>query len=171
MQSPTPQGLWPTVLLSGSRHAWLTATSLQPEIKPKVKDLPFDGNGLFNAATDDTLAAIDDSCKKAKNLGLQQASACLKSRYWKPASSHCTVLSDGGNANLYLRLYTLLSPRLPLLNILASNKSGKFTSAASISPALPSSHPTAPVYSYTYLTGKQFFLIPGCLPSFEWGML
>lgn len=75
------------------RPAWLTSASFQPYIK-----LPFDDNGLFNVTTDDTLVAVDDRCKKGKNLGLQQGSSCPKSRYWKSASSyyprcqspHCT---------------------------------------------------------------------------------
>lgn len=48
-------------------HDWLASASLQPDIK---MDLPFDDNGLFNAASDETLMAVDDSQKKAKNLVL-----------------------------------------------------------------------------------------------------
>lgn len=53
-------------------HAWLASTSLQPDVCLRVEDLPFNGGGLFNSATDETLSTVDDSRKKAKNLGLQQ---------------------------------------------------------------------------------------------------
>lgn len=68
-------------------HAWLSSTSLQPDIRLKIEDLPFDGAGLFNSATDETLSAVDDSRKKAKNLGLQQPPAHPRQCPWRPYST------------------------------------------------------------------------------------
>lgn len=52
------------------RHAWLQSTNLQPNIKAKVEDLPFDGEGLFHKATDDILAVENNGHKRAKNVGV-----------------------------------------------------------------------------------------------------
>lgn len=65
------------------RHAWLASTSLQPDVRLRVEDLSFDWAGLFNSATDETLSAVDDSRKKAKNLGLQQPPQRPRQRPWR----------------------------------------------------------------------------------------
>lgn len=69
-------------------HAWLASTSLQPDVRLRVEDLPFDGAGFFNSATDETLSAVDESRKKAKYLGLQQPPQCPQQHPWRSYPSY-----------------------------------------------------------------------------------
>ncbi|KAL8173140.1 UNVERIFIED_CONTAM: hypothetical protein K2H54_040593 [Gekko kuhli] len=67
------------------RHAWLRTAHLPDDIKAKVEDLPFDGEGLFHTTTDQYLTSIDDSRKTAKRLGFFSATPSKpKQRTWTP---------------------------------------------------------------------------------------
>ncbi|KAL8175908.1 UNVERIFIED_CONTAM: hypothetical protein K2H54_013723 [Gekko kuhli] len=66
-------------------HAWLHTAHLPDDIKAKVEDLPFDGEGLFHTTTDQYLTSIDDSRKTAKRLGFFSATPSKpKQRAWTP---------------------------------------------------------------------------------------
>lgn len=52
------------------RFAWLHSTTLPFDTKTLVEDLPFDGQGLFNADTDNRLRRIDKDIKASKSLGI-----------------------------------------------------------------------------------------------------
>lgn len=52
------------------QFAWLWNMGLPPETRYLVEDLPFDGNGLFNADTDSTLRRLDKNIKTSKALGI-----------------------------------------------------------------------------------------------------
>ncbi|XP_060089129.1 phospholipid-transporting ATPase ABCA1-like [Heteronotia binoei] len=69
------------------RHAWLRSTNLQPDIKQKIEDLPFDGLGLFHASTDEVLTSVDDGRKRAKRLGVSQQNSQQfnRSKTWRPS--------------------------------------------------------------------------------------
>ncbi|KAL8190790.1 UNVERIFIED_CONTAM: hypothetical protein K2H54_061221 [Gekko kuhli] len=73
------------------RYAWLKTTALQPDVKQRIKDLPFDSCGLFHRTTDDALKDVDESCKWAKNLGIytpyQQQPQ--RQRIWRPQYNRC----------------------------------------------------------------------------------
>lgn len=62
------------------RHSWLRSTHLQPDTKAVIEDLPFDGLGLFNAATDTTLQERDKTIKVSKSLGISAPQKGQRSR-------------------------------------------------------------------------------------------
>lgn len=62
------------------RHSWLCATSLLPDSKSAIEDLPFDGVGLFHASTDSTLQEIDKNLKTSRTLGVSQQQRAYKPR-------------------------------------------------------------------------------------------
>lgn len=68
------------------RHSWLRVTSLLPDSKAAIEDLPFDGEGLFHASTDSTLQEIDKNLKASRTLGFshQQQQYRPRQTYTKP---------------------------------------------------------------------------------------
>ena len=69
------------------RHAWLRSAGLPVESRSRIEDLPFDGEGLFNAETDSTMDTVQKAKATARKMGLgqpQQPSSFRQRRWARP---------------------------------------------------------------------------------------
>lgn len=72
------------------RYSWLRSSSLHPDTKTFIEDMPFDGEGLFNAATDSTLQDMDKKYKLSKSMSVTPTKSprtTSGSRQWNRRSS------------------------------------------------------------------------------------
>lgn len=88
------------------RFAWLRSTTLPFDTRTIIEDLPFDGQGLFNADTDNRLRRIDKDIKASKSLGIAPRPSFKRknTRHWQkqgrsPDRYACTTTSSSSRSS------------------------------------------------------------------------